>query len=148
MSERFRKGLVFGALILAIAWGMYNYLPKSQSLQRQPALSPAEAAVVPASARLAAVEKSINVAEMKSKRWGEDPFRSLNKSTGAVANSDEPRWKLSGIVFNNLKPLAIINGKSVNVGDNVGKATVVEITQKSVVLDYGGSKVTLRVQKG
>lgn len=148
MSERFRKGIIFGALLLAIAWGMYNFLPNSQAPKQQPVLSPAEAAVIPASARLAAVEKSINVAEMKNKKWGEDPFRSLNRSTGTVANSDEPRWRLSGIVFNSLKPLAIINGKSVNVGDNVGRATVVEITQQSVILDYGGSKVTLRVQKG
>ena len=148
MSERFRKGIIFGALLLAIAWGMYNFLPNSRSPKQQPVLSPAEAAVIPASAKLTAVERSINVAEMKNKKWGEDPFRSLNRSTGTVANSDEPRWRLSGIVFNSLKPLAIINGKSVNVGDNVGRATVVEITQKSVVLDYGGSKVTLRVQKG
>ena len=147
MNERFRKGIVFGALLLAIAWGMYNFLPKSGPNQ-QPQVSPSAAAVLPAAARLAAVEKSINVAEMKKKKWGEDPFRSLNKSTGYEISDEKPHWRLSGIVYNSIKPLAIINGKSVNVGDRIEKATVVEITKSTAVLDYGGSKVILRVQKG
>ena len=147
MTDRFRKGIVFGTLLLAIAWGMYNFLPRSEPKQR-PQVSPSEAAALPAEARLAAVEKSINVAEMKNKKWGEDPFRALNRNTGYQTTNEEPRWKLSGIVYSRVRPLAIINGNSVNVGDQVGKATVVEIRQKSVVLDYSGSRVTLRVLKG
>jgi len=147
MSERFRKGIVFGALLLAIAWGMYNFLPKNEP-KPTPLASPLETAVLPATARLNAVEKSINIAEMKNKSWGDDPFRAINKGTGYRASSDEPRWKLSGIVYNSIKPLAIINGKSVTVGQKVGNATVVEIGQKSVTLDHSGTKVTLKVFRG
>lgn len=146
MNEHLRKGIVFGSLIMAIAWGMYNFLPQRDSFPQKQV--PAVESAAPAAAQLATIEKSINIAEMKNKKWGQDPFRAVNKSTGYQANNDEPRWKVSGIVYNSLKPLAIINGNSVSVGDRIGKATVVKIMQKSVVLDYGGSKVTLRVQKG
>ncbi len=144
MSERFRKGIVFGALMLAIAWGMYNFLPRNEP-KPQPQITPEQAATLPATARLNTVEKSINVAEMKDKSWGDDPFRAIDKVTGHRTEDDEPHWRLSGIVYNSIKPLAIINGKSVTIGQKVGNATVVEILNKSVTLDRAGTKVTLKL---
>ena len=81
MSERFRKGIVFGALFLAIIWGIYNFLPKSAPIpevQRVVVSPPAKLAVP----RLASIEKTINVAEIKSKSWGDDPFRAIDNNSG------------------------------------------------------------------
>ena len=147
MSERIRKGIVFGALFLAIIWGIYNFLPKS-SPSPEVAGAAVSSAALPLAARMTAVEKTINVAEMKSRSWGDDPFRAIDKNTGYRETIEKPRWILSGIVYNSNKPLAIINGKSVTLGDKLGSATIVEISRQSVVVEQSGTRVTLKVSKG
>ena len=146
MSERFRKGIVFGALFLAIIWGIYNFLPKSEQSSKGSG-GAGSSVTMPAVSQVYAVEKSINVAEMKTKSWGNDPFRALDKSTGYRGTVEKPRWKLSGIVYNSNKPLAIINGKSVAVGDKLGSASIVKIKRESVILEQSGTRVTLKVSK-
>ncbi len=148
MSERIRKGIVFGTLLLTMAWGMYNFMPKSEPKQTFQ-VPPLAAAVLPAATRLNTVEKAINVAEMKDKSWGDDPFRALlDKGTVPRANHDGPVWTLSGIIYNSTKPLAIINGKSVAVGDRLGNAIVMKIGRKTVTLNHSGAEVTLKIFKG
>jgi hypothetical protein len=147
MSEKARKGIVYGALFLAVVWGIYNFLPKSNSTQMTQNAAVASAPQ-PGLAMAAPIEKTINVAEMKVKSWGDDPFRSIEKKTGEIVSSNVNRWRLSGIVYNSSKPLAIINGKSVSIGQQIGSATVIEIGPKTVILDNAGARVTLRVSKG
>ncbi len=147
MSEKIRKGIVFGALFLAIIWGIYNFLPKSApNPEAQSAI--ASPALMPATARMTTIEKTINIAEMKSKGWGDDPFRARDKITDYREKTEPPRWRLSGIVYNSIKPLAIINGKSVTVGSKMSGATIMEIKRESVVLEHSGTLVTLKVSKG
>jgi len=146
MSERLRKGIVFGALFLAIIWGIYNFLPKSEQSPKDSGKT-VSLETIPAVSQMAAVEKSIDVAEMKSKSWGNDPFRAIDKSTGYREIVEKPRWKLSGIVYNSVKPLAIINGKSVAVGDKLGNASIVEIRKTSVIVEHSGTRIMLKVTK-
>ena len=146
MNERFRKGIVFGALFLAIIWGIYNFLPKDKQSTNDSSIA-ANPASMPLVSHMPAVEKSIDVAEMKSKSWGNDPFRVTDKKTGYIETVEKPRWRLSGIVYNSIKPLAIINGKSVAVGDNVGNASIVEIKRESVIVEHSGTRITLKVSK-
>jgi len=144
MNERTRKIVVYSALGLAIIWGIYNFLPKSSPGSEVQSASVAAAA--PSAINTAAVEKTIDVAEMKSKSWGDDPFRSNSKPV-VSGGQYQPSWNLNGIIYNPSKPLAIINGKSVSVGDKIDNATVKEIAPKTVILDHGGATVTLRVKK-
>jgi hypothetical protein len=148
VSETFRKRIVYSALFLAIIWGIYNFLPKSnpppaQQINPSPEQVSAQTAPAPKP-----VEKTVDVAEMKSKPWGPDPFRATGRRIIRDVGTGENKWRLSGIVYNSIKPLAIINGKSVSEGQNIGSATVVEISPKTVILEDSGAKVTLRVTKG
>lgn len=52
-------------------------------------------------------------------------------------------FHLSGIVYSPKESYCIINDKIVKVGEQVGGATLVEITPEKVVLDYKGSAITL-----
>ena len=146
MNDRYRKGIVFGTLFLAIIWGIYNFLPKNKQSSSDSS-STASPTTMPAVSQMPAVEKSIDVAEMKRKSWGNDPFRAIDKSSGNSETVEKPRWKLSGIVYNSIKPLAIINGKSVAVGDKLGSASIVEIKKESVIVEHSGMRVTLKVSK-
>ncbi len=146
MNDRYRKGIVFGTLFLAIIWGIYNFLPKNKQSSSDSS-STASPTTMPSVSQMPAVEKSIDVAEMKRKSWGNDPFRAIDKSSGNSETVEKPRWKLSGIVYNSIKPLAIINGKSVAVGDKLGSASIVEIKKESVIVEHSGMRVTLKVSK-
>jgi len=147
MNESIRKKIVFIALFLAIAWGFYNFLPNKNTKPQPQVTSPSTLGLHPV-AQISAVEKTIKVAEMKNKSWGDDPFRAIGKKTSYGPKSEEPRWKLTGIVYNSVKPLAIVNGKSVTVGESLGTAKVIEIRHKSVILEQSGERVTLTVFKG
>ena len=149
MSESTRRKILYAALVGAIIWGVYNFVPKSQvspvttskpevSRQAQPAAT---------GTGFARIDKTINVADMKLKGWGSDPFRARNNKT-VGKKAPKKVWKLSGIVFNDFNPLAIINGKSIAVGDMIDGAKVVKIERKKVVIEYAGNSISLRVSKG
>jgi hypothetical protein len=54
--------------------------------------------------------------------------------------------KVQGIIFNAVHPLAIVNGKAVNVGDHVGDLQVKRILENSIVLQRAdGSQETLKL---
>jgi uncharacterized protein YxeA len=52
---------------------------------------------------------------------------------------------LNGIVSDRENPYAIINNDVVKVGDKVNDMTVIEINEKSVVLEQDGQKHTLEL---
>ena len=56
--------------------------------------------------------------------------------------SAQPDFRLSGIVYGVARPCAILNGKTVYVGDQVNGATVISITQTSVTLQINGLRKT------
>lgn len=56
---------------------------------------------------------------------------------------DKPPFKLSGIVRDENKPLAVINDMIVAAGETINDATVVNINDDSVGLKYKGKKITL-----
>ncbi len=67
----------------------------------------------------------------------------------ATVNTESaPGWKLSAIVFSHSLPMAIVNGKTVRVGDIVDRAKVVSIDQKKVTLLYNGANIEIKVGKG
>jgi hypothetical protein len=63
-----------------------------------------------------------------------------------VAAPAKPRLKVQGIIFNSVRPLAIVNGQTVNVGDRVGDFQVKQITQTSVLFQHpDGTQKTLGI---
>ncbi|HUS37605.1 MAG TPA: hypothetical protein VM680_19815 [Verrucomicrobiae bacterium] len=68
-----------------------------------------------------------------------------NPTPAAVAvTSSGP--KLQGIFYNANNPSAIINGKSMKVGDEANGIKVVSITQKSVLVQAGGQQRELTMK--
>jgi hypothetical protein len=72
------------------------------------------------------------------------PATTTNPPPAAVAAEQLP--KVQGIIFNSARPLAIVNGQTVNVGDRVGDFQVKQILKTSVVFQRpDGSQKTLEI---
>lgn len=98
------------------------------------------------------VEKSIGLAEkgLSVKRyakrsnysgWGRNPFTKeapIGISTGGP--------NLEGIMWDEKLPLALINGKTVKIGDKLGSDTVIDIQKDRVILSDGSRDLELKLQ--
>ena len=63
-----------------------------------------------------------------------------------AASAHEQRPKIQGIIFNTGQPLAIVNGRTVNVGDRVGDFQVRQILKNRVVFQRAdGSQLALAI---
>jgi len=87
--------------------------------------------------------------DSKGKR---DPFMALVTSQGYVINVEEELFasemNLEGIIFDAQgQSLAIINGKVVKTGDNIGTYAVIEITASKVTLAKDAEKYILELKK-
>ena len=54
-------------------------------------------------------------------------------------------WKLSAIRISSADRTAIVNGKLVRVGDDIGPAKIIEINPVSVILDHEDRKLIVRL---
>lgn len=64
-------------------------------------------------------------------------------STPQTSSFDDVR--IQGIIYRAASPLAIINGKTVGIGDHFNAFQVVAIDQHSVTLQRGGERKVLRL---
>ncbi len=78
-----------------------------------------------------------------------DPTRPANYLTRTLISEDLDLpekvidWKLTAIQISDRGRTAIVNGRILRAGDEIGNVTVLEITPKSVVLDYGGKQLVV-----
>ncbi|MEA3296536.1 MAG: general secretion pathway protein GspB [candidate division Zixibacteria bacterium] len=147
MTERTRKKLVYVSLVVAVAWGAYNFLigDTKTSVEKEPIVNTISALEQPLS-----ISDSISTTEIESAHWGNDPFQAGIPTATQPENKNaaSPLWVLSGIVFSLHSPMAIINQKTVRSGDTVDNAEVVSIEQNYVVLRYKEESFRLTVTKG
>ena len=74
------------------------------------------------------------------------PPPATNTNPPTVAGAVEQLPKVQGIIFNAARPLAIVNGQTVNVGDRVGDLQVKQILKNSVIFQRpDGSLKTLEI---
>ncbi len=144
MSGQKRKKLVYFALVAVIIWGVYNF-PASR-VEKNAIGPPETIQPLPAAQSVTSANDMINIAQQTQAPWGADPFHS-SKSVETDFHL-EPRWHLSGIVYNDRTPLAIINSRPVKVGQQIDEAKVVDIGARIVTLEYQGRLFTLSVTKG
>ena len=64
-----------------------------------------------------------------------------------IVAKERINWKLSAIRISTEDRTAIVNGKLVRVGDDVGPAKVLEINPLSVVIDHEDRKLIVRLFK-
>ncbi len=74
--------------------------------------------------------------------WGRCPF-----SGKAYASSGKPilDLKLTGIIWDEKIPQALINNKIVKAGDILGNYVVIKIDRNSVILNNGAEEIELRL---
>jgi len=72
-----------------------------------------------------------------------DPFSSLPIAVRAESVSNV--LNLSGILWDKLMPLAVINNKVVKIGDKVGGSVLVDIKQDRVILSEGSLTREIRL---
>jgi hypothetical protein len=74
------------------------------------------------------------------------PPPSANTNPSPAVGTADQKLKLQGIIFNAAHPLAIVNGKTINVGDSVGDLRVKQILKNSVTFQRpDGSQETLGI---
>jgi len=145
MRARFRKALVYASLPVALLWAVFSFTGDKPKHGEPAAPGPTAASKQPSAAGV------VRPADLDSKihqPWGGDPFRSTGPSNGPERTVTGLALALGGIVFHELHPMAFINGRTVQVGDTIGGATVVAIDRRSVTLEHQGRQVKLSVNKG
>ncbi|MFC1475285.1 type II secretion system protein N [Candidatus Zixiibacteriota bacterium] len=147
MNETSRKKIIFSFFIVATVWALYNFLPKED--KQIQTTSPVELKQILHSDQIPQTN-IIDIENESERKWGRDPFKYQRNAQVASENvkTKNRLWKLSGIIHNNQSPVAIINKKTVKIGDKIDGAKVLHIDKKVVIIDYNGSKITLRVLKG
>lgn len=147
MNEKTRKRLVYIALIGAVIYGAVNLDPGSdKAVEPAPAqeyLDPSlENGEHPGGSELA-----IDIDSAEALPWGDDPFR-IGKPKQAAVAPETVDFELSGIVYSEENPMAIINSRPVKEGDVISQAKVLGIDRTSVTLQYQGKEVQLKVSEG
>jgi HD-like signal output (HDOD) protein len=66
--------------------------------------------------------------------------------TAAPTVKARPEYRLNGIIYSSARPSAIVNGKTVGVGEQVNDATILEIGPTTVTLRVKGERKTLELQ--
>lgn len=77
-----------------------------------------------------------------------DPTRPPNAPSAAAGESTPVGTQLQSVLISQGRRLAIINGKSVALGDAVGESRVVKITETEVVLQKGTETEVLKMYPG
>ncbi|MEJ2745576.1 MAG: hypothetical protein P8123_07835 [bacterium] len=68
------------------------------------------------------------------------------KEASKRKESAPPPLRLSGVLWDESKPLAILNGKPLTVGEEIGGAKVIRINPDGVKVRYNGMEYALKVE--
>lgn len=76
-----------------------------------------------------------------------DPFSPPIISTGEKTGAEVLTGvKLEGIIWDEKKPIAIINDKVVGIGDTISGAKIIEIKKDEVIFDINGQTVSVKIK--
>jgi hypothetical protein len=75
----------------------------------------------------------------RSPVWPRNPFKAMPASTRTVeppppVSAPEPEIVLNSILYSDTRKLALVNGRTVRIGDRVGDATVLDIRRNEIVV--------------
>ncbi len=129
--------LCIGAVI-SLIYGM-TAGPKARKRSGEEAVSRQDAAVTPAR-RIVPTKRKAAKTDFVS--WGRNPFTSEGVSAEAGTG-----LVLNGILWDNKKPLVIINDNVIGIGGKIGENTIVDIKKESVILNSGTGNFELRLNQ-
>jgi len=146
MDAKRRQKVIYLLFGLAVIYGFYNLFTDfgRKNQVSVPSAQEQSAHII------AQTVNTIDVEKYLSLEWGRDPFyRPKAAGAVAVAVQNQPEvWILSGILYDQKTPTAIINRKIVGIGDKIDGARIVSITRSEVVIRPDNSSLrTLIIKK-
>ncbi len=146
METKKRQKIVYAVAVLTAVWGLYNFLGDAN---KKTIPNPEQLKTVAKKTATYKPADSVDIDEYNKLAWGRDPFyRSVDenkKPTGEPVQT--PGWILSGILWDETNPSAVINKKIVRHGDIVNGAKVVRIHKNLVTLEKDNLEFTLNIKK-
>lgn len=136
---------ILGLVFILIAANSCRVLKKRSAAApsaRPAAVIQPQAPVAQPKATLAGQNKTGSSVQLQ---WGEDPFS--GKVYLKLTEDKEAEFVVSGIVWDENRPTAIINNKVCETGSRVGGYTVVAIKQDRLVLSDGFQVFEKRIGK-
>lgn len=137
--------VVLVVVLILVSINSFNRIKRKLPPKSSPKAMPAETSELqPVSApAVSEQERQTKYAQVASMEWMRDPFHG-KIYLSAKGDID---LKISGILWDEKKPSAIISDKIVNEGDTIGKYTVIKIEKESVILNDGVKNVELVIGK-
>ncbi|MBU1318417.1 MAG: hypothetical protein KKG33_06650 [candidate division Zixibacteria bacterium] len=150
MTEKRRKYIVYGILVVAVIWGIWNN-PFTAEKKNKPGMSeqapppsgPADMVATIAPADIGSVGLT------DTQDWKDDPFvrRKAPQRQGAQVSEAPVQFKLSAISSSGGGTMAIIDGQIVKQGGAIDGWTVASIDGNSVLLKKGSENVKLNLRR-
>ena len=147
-----RKGMIVGVVVVTIAIGLWigysssiiSPVVKSESRREGEPFSVESHAP-------AGVEASLPVPQTQGLPQaqvlpGNGPHE-IDGGEVPSAESEPPSLDLSGVIYDPVRPMAIMNGRLVGVGDSASGAKILRIEKDSVRISFGGREETIRIKK-
>jgi len=135
-------------VIFIFTWARtFKFLKKKKTPKPSPAVSVPS---LPTPAKISSTLSEVGVSLNKDKakweadrklEWGRCPF---SGKIYTVEKGEAVDLNLSGIIWDEERPLALINNRVVGIGDKIGISTVVDITQDRVILNDGRKNFHLK----
>lgn len=151
MNEKTRVKIIGAILVCSLVWAGFNFNSgqKSTVPEAPQTKQPIETAQNVARANT----NFIDIKKFESESWGRSPFYLSSLATKELPTSmvqpgNVLAWTLSGIIYNNTSPTAIINKQPVKTGELVDKAVVTSIEKDKVTIQYNNKEILLKVSKG
>lgn len=146
MEKQQKELLITGILVvvfLLVAVNSCQKIRKKNQQKKQYEEMAAAPAIQSVTVKTMLPEKNIDIAgEGEEEVWSRDPFSGKEYRT---EKSSGDALVFSGVMWDDSSPVAIINGKMYEEGDSVGRFTVFEINEDSVVLFDGEDELELKV---
>lgn len=64
--------------------------------------------------------------------------------TSRDVRTQAPTWSITGVIWNSDRPQAIINGRVVDVGDEINDMQIVAIRNDGIDIEFGNEKMTIK----
>ena len=152
MTKRQQQVIVLAGLTVVMAAVYARPLFKPSASHRRPVRSRLEEAAPPAASRPVPAAASLELpAESPARQaqrqhanelaWGRDPF------TGSSSGGQVSGFDLSGILWDAIQPIAVINGEMRRIGDEVDGYRIVAITQDTVSISDGTQDMQLSLHQ-
>ena len=156
VEQRPRAGLpiYFTPVLLFVISGACWFLVKGWDARRQAGVSPAPIIVQARETATASgsteTETALSIPANRSFALNDAPTVSASETAPAGSAIQEPAaapiFKLQGIFYRPNKPSAVVNSKTVYVGDLILNGKITAIDRQSVTIDVGGATQVLTFQ--